>query len=460
MDILEDRTLLSTYVVDSLTDTGTGSRLSGDLRYCLTKATSGHDTITFAPALQGTIYVKSTLPALNASVAVQGPGDNPGGLGSRLNVDNAQFVVGNTATVAISGLGMYSTSVINTTGGTLTVSGCNIGGGSLDNGGMATVSECFFGGAGINNYGTMTIGNCLFEGAWGSPSTITNSGMLSLNDSILSGSAPAVSNQGTMDIDNCTLTGNFGAIGAGISMSAGTLTINSSALAGNIATSALYIGGGAVSIDNSTFADNQGSDIYNAAGGGALQMYDTILADDLNGRVTSLGYNLIGNATGGNGFVASDLLNVNPLLGPLQNNGGAAAGVSRAQHVLQTMALLSGSPAIDSGDNTNAPDWDQRGPGYPRIVNGTIDRGAFEVQNTGPGDGRSVPVSAATAAPVPVRVPIPVQVPEWQQQAPATPAPADALVEMKRPAAVSAYAAPPRAAVDDPGAELVGWDWL
>ena len=49
------------------------------------------------------------------------------------------------------------------------------------------------------------------------------------------------------------------------------------------------------------------------------------------------------------------------------------------------MALLPDSPAIDAGDNTGAPDWDQRGPGYPRIVNGIIDIGAFEYQGDGPG---------------------------------------------------------------------------
>jgi hypothetical protein len=50
------------------------------------------------------------------------------------------------------------------------------------------------------------------------------------------------------------------------------------------------------------------------------------------------------------------------------------------------MALLPGSPAINAGDNTNAPANDQRGPGFPRIVGGTIDIGAFEVQagNTNP----------------------------------------------------------------------------
>jgi hypothetical protein len=43
------------------------------------------------------------------------------------------------------------------------------------------------------------------------------------------------------------------------------------------------------------------------------------------------------------------------------------------------MVLLSGSPAINVGDNTGAPLFDQRGPGYARIVNGTTDIGAFEV---------------------------------------------------------------------------------
>ena len=51
-----------------------------------------------------------------------------------------------------------------------------------------------------------------------------------------------------------------------------------------------------------------------------------------------------------------------------------------------THALLPGSPAIDAGDhNFNPPpDFDQRGPGFPRVVNGRIDIGAFEVQPAAP----------------------------------------------------------------------------
>ena len=46
---LEDRRLLSTFTVNSTGDTGTGSGLVGDLRYCITQANAagGPETITF-----------------------------------------------------------------------------------------------------------------------------------------------------------------------------------------------------------------------------------------------------------------------------------------------------------------------------------------------------------------------------------------------------------------------------
>jgi hypothetical protein len=68
------------------------------------------------------------------------------------------------------------------------------------------------------------------------------------------------------------------------------------------------------------------------------------------------------------------LTGVNPLLGPLADNGGPT----------QTHALLAGSPAIDTGPNPlptfalNAND--QRGAGFPRVVGAAVDIGAFEVQ--------------------------------------------------------------------------------
>ncbi len=75
---------------------------------------------------------------------------------------------------------------------------------------------------------------------------------------------------------------------------------------------------------------------------------------DLDGFITSLGHNLIGNSSGSSGFVAADLQSVNPLLGPLQNNGGPT----------ETMAPLPGSPAIAAGSVALIPagiTTDQRG---------------------------------------------------------------------------------------------------
>src|SRR5206468_427787 len=54
-----------------------------------------------------------------------------------------------------------------------------------------------------------------------------------------------------------------------------------------------------------------------------------------------------------------------------QDNGGPT----------QTMALLAGSPAADAGDDAGAPAYDQRGPGFPRVVGGAIDIGAFEARS-------------------------------------------------------------------------------
>ena len=60
--------------------------------------------------------------------------------------------------------------------------------------------------------------------------------------------------------------------------------------------------------------------------------------------------------------------NVDAKLEGLNGNGGFTP----------THALRAGSPALDAGDNAAATAFDQRGTGFARIVNGTIDIGAFE----------------------------------------------------------------------------------
>jgi parallel beta-helix repeat protein len=68
----------------------------------------------------------------------------------------------------------------------------------------------------------------------------------------------------------------------------------------------------------------------------------------------------------------------NPGLGALADNGGAT----------RTMALLTGSPAINKGPvpvpTFPGNEFDQRGEGFARVVDGTVDVGAFEVQPAAP----------------------------------------------------------------------------
>jgi hypothetical protein len=87
-------------------------------------------------------------------------------------------------------------------------------------------------------------------------------------------------------------------------------------------------------------------------------------APDLYGTLASLGHNLIGNSTGGSGYADTDLLDVDPLLGPLDDYGGPTL----------THALLPGSPALNTGDPTQLGVPDQRGV----LRRGGVNIGAYQ----------------------------------------------------------------------------------
>jgi hypothetical protein len=81
-------------------------------------------------------------------------------------------------------------------------------------------------------------------------------------------------------------------------------------------------------------------------------------------------YSLIGSDSGFTPVGSGNLLATDPLLQPLQFNGGSAT---------LTHAIGTDSPAFDAGDPAlNAPEHDQRGEGFPRTI-GVIDIGAYEI---------------------------------------------------------------------------------
>jgi hypothetical protein len=71
------------------------------------------------------------------------------------------------------------------------------------------------------------------------------------------------------------------------------------------------------------------------------------------------------------------LIGVDPLLGPLADNGGPATSSGQATF---TYALLSGSPALDAGNDATCLSTDQRGVARPQGAQ--CDIGAFEKEQS------------------------------------------------------------------------------
>lgn len=401
----------ATYTVRSRRDSGADS-----LRATLNRAQAG-DTILLRT--NGTLVLSGEL-ILDKDLTLRGV---PAGRNRLSGADVQQILhVVSGVTATLEGLTLEHGSAEG---------GEEAAGGALRNEGTLTVRDCtflgnrsdFYGGAiwntgalmldrsrlddnsasefggGIYNAGTLRIEHSMLSANWADTAgAIFNAGDLSIETSTLSENAAlddgAITNEGHATISNSTISRGHVAFDAGAIRNRGELLISNSTLSGNSADAYGAIENhGQLTLRNSTVADNFGTF---SAGGiwnlGTMTMGNTILARnrhqiddfpgvDLLGPFTSLGHNLIGDTYGASGFVASDLLDVDPLLGPLQDNGGFTA----------THALRAGSPAIDTGDNALVElpvGTDQRGEGFPRFVDGdgdgvaTVDIGAVEYQGS------------------------------------------------------------------------------
>ena len=371
-------------------------------------------------ANSGTATISNTI--ISGNSAIQGGGIyNPG----MMTVINST-ISGNMATTT-GGACTTAGGTLEITNSTLSNNSADVGGGIEDGGGTITIANTTIngnsaregGGTFLSHTTTMTIVNSISAttpqpvvealtmlGHWKSPIG-TVSGNTSTGDTAGDGGGAGY-NEGTLNIVSSTISGNIATLeGGGIFNSDdSTLTISNSTFSGNVAST---IGGAifnvaVLQLANSTLNDNSARFL---AGGilnfGPLQIGDTILnagASGVNlyvnggGTVTSLGYNISSDDAGGFLTGPGDQLFTNPMLGPLQDNGGPTF----------THALLPGSPAIDAGNPnfTPPPLFDQRGSGFDRVVNGRIDVGSFEVQ--GP-SLTPTPTATATATSTPTATP-------------------------------------------------------
>jgi predicted outer membrane repeat protein len=393
---------------------------------------SGNSTPAGTTSMGGGIFNDGTL-ALTNCLASNNASDGDGGgivnrgtcsiVDSRLISNSAGFTQGggifNRGTLTVIGSvisgnlchglgggieseGVGSLTIIDSTISDNTASGLLPGGGGGAGGGIANDTPLVIvgsiirgnsavgfqqvgggGGGGIaNSSGTMVIIQSTVSGN----TAVTMTGTM-----VVGGKGGGILTTWTLTVNGCTISGNsateFGT-GGGIWSEVGMLTVANSTIQGNVALDGggIYSGGiyaRSGTISSSTISQNSatfggGIEITGAA---IIHLRNTLVAGnaapsspDVAGLLSSLGHNLIGDGTGGSGFAGTDLVGtstspIDPLLAPLGDYGGPT----------QTMALLPGSPALDVGGLTDS-EWDQRGPGYARLINGATDIGAYEVQ--------------------------------------------------------------------------------
>ena len=384
LESLEPRQMLSINTVTTTADFGAGS-----LRQAIidANATSANDDIVFASSLftngVSTITLGSAaLPTIAAtsgagSLAITGPGASSLIISGNNGNNSRNFSIFNIAS-----------------GGNLSISGVTVSG--------AKTTDTYGKGGSIINSGTLNISSSVITGnsvsgssSYGGGIQNDTSAILTISNTTISGNSSAnhaagINNDGTISITSSTISGNTAANSGGGFVNFGTLSIFNSTIFGNTAT--LGSGGGifnntALNITNTTIASNSAVSGGGILGnGGSLNIANTIIANSTSGGdyagSGTIGTNLnnlvedgsiidSSSTPTGSGNISGD-----PVLGTLQNNGGPT----------QTLALLSGSPAIAAGDATisnAAPvnSLDQRGvtrsPTAPSI-------GAFEYINDAP----------------------------------------------------------------------------
>jgi hypothetical protein len=340
--------------VTSLADAGTGS-----LRDAITRANNSPDafsSIDFAAGLNGTISLATALPALARSVSLHGPGART-------------ITVARSSAAGTPAFGIFTVKP----GVTATIVGLTLANGSAADGG------------GIDNQGFLVL-----RDARVTRNTATDRGGIFSNPSAVTGGVNIFNSL----IDGNTTAGGGGA--AGIDNEAAFLLLQNSTVTGNQSTASsnaggVAVNGGLANISNSTIALNTATGPVNAGGldvaaGGTADVQSTLVArnlgsgpgPDVRGNVNSQGNNLIGDGTG-----AANLVNgqngdqvgptgghaIDPLLGLLQDNGGAT----------RTLALQPGSPAIGQGGTPPSSQdlpADQRS--LQRVVNNALEVGAFQ----------------------------------------------------------------------------------
>jgi hypothetical protein len=339
---------------------GGGIRDQGNISLTLNNVVVTNNTATAdggGVSMENVASTPWTLTVNNSVISNNHAGDAGGGLetdgSGKVFVNSGTVISGNTSVNQGAGIWLDAITVGTVDqGANLTINGATIANNT------AFAADNDGGGVGNAGNGTVTIEN----------STIANNYVNGIG-----GGFGDENNQGTLIVVDSTFVGNTAiGNGGGIQEGGASTTINDSTFTANASQGM----GGGLSVQSAAFTLNNTIVAGNFADNGGMNFVGP--APDVLAAITSGTGDFIGigdaNLTGitnGTAFnrIGTAAAPLDPLLGPLQNNGGPT----------QTEAPLPGSPVLDAGVNSVVPaglTTDQRGAA--RVVNVTVDIGAVE----------------------------------------------------------------------------------
>jgi len=297
--------------------------------------TGAPETIVFTVPAPSTITLLTALPALGNTVTITGPG---------------------AASLAISGGNLFR--VLDIAAGTVTISGLTI-----RNGNNVAGAGLRFTFGTIGNITDSTISNNTGDGIW---------------------------SNGTLSLTSSTVSGNgFGGAGAGINALGISTQIINSTISSNLGTGILVGAGAGLTMLYSTVTGNVDEGLFI---NGTATVNSTIISGNGNGLTTFNCMGTVGALSDYNiedtdicGFTATNnLVNTNPGIGPLQDNGGPTLTHALSGGIGSSLAIDKGDPAPCGTTLVK----DQRGVVRPNS-GGDCDIGAYEWHANGGGGSGS-----------------------------------------------------------------------
>ncbi len=315
-----------------------------------------HDNTAVAGfATGGGIYVLDGVVDIKNSTVFS----NSAGVGGGIYYKDGELLLNNTVisgnVANTMGGGIYSIMPLSIEDSDITGNLAQTGGGIYVDGTIFTVTASTI----QNNQANEAAGIGLYNSSFLNMQNST----VSYNNAITEGGGILIDLNSTSLVTASTIYSNSAATGGGI-LNYGQLDSINSTVSSNTASQQ---GGGIWSeanngafLQNVTLTENDapsGAGIYRS-NFTTLSITNTLIAsngsENCNVALASTYFSLEDKNDCGLGSTG-DITNTNPLLGSLADNGGAT----------MTHALLTGSPAIDAGDNTNCPATDQRGATRP-----------------------------------------------------------------------------------------------